>query len=55
MINFVFVKWDQTRGNSFKLREGQFRLDVRNNLFYCEGDETLEQIAKRGVDAPLSP
>jgi len=27
-------------------------LDIRKNFFYDEGDETLAQVAQRGVDVP---
>lgn len=37
---------DMRRGNSFKQKEGRFKLD-KEDIFYCEGDETLEQVAQR--------
>jgi len=33
------------RGNIFKLEEDRFRLDIRKKILYCEGGETLGQVA----------
>ena len=38
---------DKTRRNSFKLKEGKFRLNVRNNLFCHKVGEAPEQVAQR--------
>ncbi|KAK4810947.1 hypothetical protein QYF61_013356 [Mycteria americana] len=45
---------DRTRGNSFKLKEGRCRLDIRNRVFfYNEGGETLEQVAQRSCGCSI--
>lgn len=36
---FSRVCCDRTTGNDFKLKEGRFRLDIKEKLFYSEGGE----------------
>jgi len=44
---------NKTSDNCFKLKESRFRLDIRKNLFYDEGGETLERVAQRGGRCPI--
>ena len=39
------------RGNSFKLKEGRFRLDIGEILYHKSG-EVLEQLPREAADAP---
>ena len=34
-------------GNDFKLKEGRFRLDIRNKFFYSGSEKVLVQVAQR--------
>jgi len=44
---------NRTRGNGFKVKEGRFRLAIKEKFFYDKGGETLAQVAQRGSGCPI--
>jgi len=45
--SFSRVCCDGARGNGFKLKEGRFRLGIREVFFCNKGSEALAQVAQR--------
>ena len=43
---FSKVCGDRRRGDGFKHREGNFRLEIRNKIFCSEDGEALEQVVQ---------
>ena len=49
---FIRACSDRTKGNSFKLEEGRFRLDIMKKLFTVEVVRHWSRLSREAVDAP---
>jgi len=43
----------KTKCSGFQLKEGRFTLDGKEEFFYSESGETMEQVAQRGGGCPI--
>jgi len=50
--NFVMVGSNRTRGNSFKLEQGRFKLNIRKKLFTVRVVGHWDRLPGEAVDAP---